>query len=79
MTYRPAAVVGSAFGAMAHSAGRLVEGGVADICVFDPQAAWTVTASALRSQGQHTPFGGYEVPGRVRATFVGGHLAYQAT
>ena len=55
-----------------------VVGGVADICVFDPQAAWTVEGAALRSQGQHTPFGGYELPGRVRATFVAGHLAYHA-
>jgi dihydroorotase len=53
-------------------------GGAADICVFDPQAAWTVESSALRSQGHHTPFGGYELPGRVRSTIVGGHVAYQA-
>jgi dihydroorotase len=78
VTNRPAAVVGSAFGTFAGSAGRLVEGGAADICIFDPQASWTVEASALRSQGHHTPFGGYELPGRVRATFVGGHLAFQA-
>ena len=78
VTHRPAAVVGSALGHMAASAGRLVVGGVADICVFDPNAAWTVEASALRSQGHHTPFGGYELPGRVRATLVGGHLAYRA-
>jgi dihydroorotase len=78
VTHRPAAVVGSALGSMAASAGRLVAGGAADICVFDPKAVWTVEASALCSQGHHTPFGGYELPGRVRATFVGGKLAYQA-
>ncbi len=78
VTHRSAAVVGSAFGNLAASAGRLVIGGTADICVFDPHAAWTVEACALRSQGRHTPFGGYELPGRVRATFVGGQLAYQA-
>ena len=78
VTNRPAAVVGSAFGTFAGSAGRLVEGGAADICIFDPHATWTVEASALCSQGHHTPFGGYELPGRVRATFVGGHLAFQA-
>jgi dihydroorotase-like cyclic amidohydrolase len=47
-------------------------------CVFDPQDAWTVSPNALRSQGKHTPFGGYELPGRVRATVVGGHLAFVA-
>jgi dihydroorotase len=78
VTCQPAAVAGSALGALAASAGRLVVGGAADICVFDPQAAWVVEPSALHSQGRHTPFGGYELPARVRATFVGGHLAYQA-
>lgn len=76
VTSQPAAVVGSAFGPLAASVGRLQVGAEADICVFDPQAAWVVEPSALRSQGQHTPFGGYELPGRVRATLVGGHLAY---
>ena len=75
VTHRSAAVVGSAFGNLAASAGRLVIGGTADICVFDPHAAWTVEACALCGQGRHTPFGGYELPGRVRATFVGGQLA----
>jgi dihydroorotase len=78
ITSRPAAVAGASLGALAASAGRLVEGGVADICVFDPAASWVVERSALRSQGQHTPFGGYELPGRVRATLVNGHIAYRA-
>ena len=75
---QPAAVLGLALGPLASSAGRLLEGGVADVCVFDPAAQWTVEPAALRSQGRHTPFGGYELPGRVQATLVGGHLAYQA-
>lgn len=78
VTSQPAAVLGSALGPLAASAGRLVVGGVADLCVFDPAQAWTVEPDALRSQGRHTPFSGYELPGRVRATVVGGHLAYQA-
>jgi len=47
------------------------------VCVFDPQAAWTVTADALVSQGKHTPFSGYELPGRVRCTVIGGRVVYQ--
>lgn len=78
VTSQPASVLGAALGPLAQSSGRLLVGGVADICVFDPEATWTVTPSALRSQGQHTPFGGYELPGQVRATLVGGHLAYLA-
>lgn len=78
VTSRPASVAGASLGELAASAGRLVVGGVADICVFDPAAHWVVEPSALHSQGQHTPFGGYELPGRVRATLVNGRIAYRA-
>ncbi len=78
----PVRVLGDAIGSLASSAGRLVEGGVADVCVFDPAAEWTVSAGALASQGKHTPFAfaatGMALPGRVRATLVAGTLAYTA-
>ena len=64
---------------LAASAGRLVEGGVADVCIFDPDARWQVTPSALQSQGKHTPFAGYELPGRVKITLVAGSIAHDAT
>jgi dihydroorotase len=73
-----AAVLEPAFGAMALDAGRLRVGAPADICVFDPSASWVLEPAALRSQGHHTPFAGYELPGRVRATLVAGRLAYAA-
>ncbi len=78
VTSAPARVLGASLGTLAASAGQLVVGGAADICVLDPQAMWTVEPAALRSQSRHTPFGGLELPGRVRATLVGGHIAYQA-
>ncbi len=78
VTSAPVAVLGDALGSLAASAGRLVAGGVADVCVFDPEAAWTVDAAQLRSQGRHTPFAGWELPGRVRLTLVAGHVAYAA-
>ncbi len=59
------------------AAGQLAVGAAADVVVFDPDARWTVQASALASQGKHTPFLGYELAGQVRATIVGGHLAFQ--
>ncbi len=74
----PATVLGASLETFASSAGQLVVGGAADICVFDPQAMWTVQPAGLRSQGRHTPFSGLELPGRVRTTLVGGHIAYQA-
>jgi len=79
VTAAPVVVIGDALGSLAASAGRLVEGGVADVCVFDPDARWVVTPAALRSQGKHTPFAGYELPGRVRFTLVAGHVAHEAT
>ena len=78
LTSAPAQVMGSALGTLEASIGRLAEGGVADLCIFDPAATWTVQADALRSQGKHTPFSGYELPGRVRTTIVGGQVAYDA-
>jgi dihydroorotase len=78
LTSAPAAVLGDSLGTLAASAGQLVAGGVADLCVFDPAASWTVEPAALRSQGKHTPFSGYELPGRVRCTVVGGHIAFEA-
>ena len=78
LTSAPARVMGSALGTLEASIGRLTEGGVADLCIFDPAATWTVQADTLRSQGKHTPFSGYELPGRVRTTIVGGQVAFEA-
>ena len=77
LTSGPARVLGSALGALQASAGRMIKGGVADICVFDPNGEWKVEAAALRSQGKHTPFLGYLLPGRVRYTLVGGQVAFE--
>ncbi|MGM9483782.1 dihydroorotase [Roseateles sp. NT4] len=82
VTAEPVRVLGSALGSLSASAGRLVEGGVADVCVFDAGASWAVTPDKLASQGKHTPFAyassGFELPARVRATLVAGHIAYEA-
>ncbi len=82
ITVEPVRVLGEAIGSLASSAGRLVEGGVADVCVFDPAAEWTVTPGVLASQGKHTPFSfestGMALPGRVVATLVAGTVAYEA-
>jgi len=82
VTAEPVRVLGDALGSLSASAGRLVEGGVADVCVFDPQSNWAVTPELLSSQGKHTPFAyatsGFELPARVRYTLVAGHLAFTA-
>ena len=82
VTSDPVRVLGDALGSLAASAGQLRTGGVADICIFDPNITWTVAPQALASQGKHTPFAfeatGFALPGRVRATLVAGTLAYEA-
>lgn len=71
-------VLGQRLDTLQDSVGRLSVGGQADVCVFHPDAAWTVQPQALRSQGKHTPFEGHTLSAAVRATLVGGHLAFEA-
>jgi len=62
---------------MGIDAGNLSVGSTADICIFDPDAYWKVTAAALHSQGKNTPFIGMELPGEIRYTLVHGQIVYQ--
>ncbi len=81
ITNEPVRVLGAAIGSLGSSAGRLVVGGVADVCIFDPELRWAVRADALLSQGKHTPFAfetsGFELAGRVQITLVAGGLAFE--
>ncbi|HET8695402.1 MAG TPA: dihydroorotase, partial [Aquabacterium sp.] len=80
VTTGPVKVLGDALGSLASSAGRLVAGGVADVCVFDPSQRWQVKPDVLVSQGKHTPFAfestGFELAGRVCLTLVAGQVAH---
>ena len=82
VTSDPVRVIGDTLGSLASSAGRLVPGGVADMCIFDPAAEWPVMPEKLLSQGKHTPFAfsstGMALPGRVRYTMVAGNWAFEA-
>jgi dihydroorotase len=82
ITNRAVSVLGTALGSLSASAGRLVEGGVADLCCFDPGVTWQATPQALRSQGKHTPFAPsstqFALPGQVRLTLVAGSVAFSA-
>ena len=70
VTAAPAGLIGT------DGVGRLAQGGAADLCVIDPAHEWQVTPDALRSQGKHTPFGGYALRGRARFTLVGGRVVH---
>jgi len=59
------------------ASGLIEVGAPADLCIFDPEAYWTVDVASLRSQGRNTPFLGYEVPAQVRATLVAGQFAFE--
>ncbi|MDB5729696.1 MAG: dihydroorotase [Noviherbaspirillum sp.] len=74
VTTDPARLIDSARG---QKSGQLATGSIADVCVFDPAARWIVHAKNLASQGKHTPFLGYELPGQVQATIVAGHIAFE--
>ena len=78
ITADPSRVLGSTLGSLQDSVGHLAVGGVADVCVLSTEGHWLVRDAALRSQGKSTPFSGYELPGRVRATVVGGQVAFEA-
>ncbi|QFZ83342.1 dihydroorotase [Variovorax paradoxus] len=56
--------------------GRIVQGGVADLCIADPSLEWQVVPEALRSQGKHTPFSSYPMQGRARHTLVAGRVVH---
>jgi len=57
--------------------GRLEIGGAADICIYDPEAHWTLDARQMASEGQNTPFEGWEFTGVVTHTLFNGRLVYR--
>ncbi len=60
------------------TAGTLQPGRAADICIVDPDAAWTVSADEGFSAGRNTPFNGQTLKGRVRYTIHRGHFSYDS-
>jgi dihydroorotase len=58
--------------------GTLRPGSPADICIFDPEARWTVGDSTWLSAGRNTPFWGREFSGRVTQTLLSGRLVFGA-
>ncbi len=69
ITMAPAEVLGI-------EAGTLALGSAADVCVFDPAESWQLTPEALKSRGKNSPWLGYMMTGKVKATLVGGRLVY---
>ncbi len=70
ITRRPARILGV-------DAGTLAVGRPADLCIFDPDAPWTVSPRSLLSLGKNSPYLGVELQGQVRYTVIDGHLDYK--
>ncbi|SMF93738.1 dihydroorotase [Methylomagnum ishizawai] len=70
LTSRPAALLGL-------DAGSLRVGAVADLCVFDPEAEWTVGEGSWLSRGRNTPFWGKSLKGRVAYTLAAGRVVFR--
>jgi len=71
ITSAPAEVLGL-------ESGHLEVGAVADVCIFDPCTTWQLTPEALKSRGKNSPWLGYLMAGKVKATLVGGRLVFGA-
>jgi len=59
-------------------AGRLYEGGPADITIIDPKAEWVVDPNEFASLSRNTPFTGDTLRGVVQRTICNGETVYQA-
>jgi len=68
VTSNPAAILGR------DDLGHLAPGAVADVCVFDAEAAWTITPEAFSSAGRNDPLAGRSMQGQVKAVVAGGRL-----
>lgn len=58
--------------------GALAVGSYADVTVFDPAKKWTYHAAESRSKSKNSPFDGWQLQGKVRATVVGGEIKFDA-
>jgi dihydroorotase len=75
LTSAPAAIAGVSSGhrpAALAQGGPLVVGAAGHLCVFDPEAPYTVDAHRQASRSRNTPFAGTTLRGRVRHTLYGG-------
>ncbi len=58
--------------------GYLDEGYWADIVLYDPSSQWTVSPENIHYHVGWSPLEGVSFQGRVQATIVSGHLAYES-
>lgn len=69
MSTNPAKVFG-----MYPRKGVLQKGSDSDICVWDPNVRWTISAATQHQAVDYTPYEGFEATGRAHLVYVGGEL-----
>ncbi|HQT47037.1 MAG TPA: dihydroorotase [Acidocella sp.] len=70
LTARPAAWLGI-------EAGRMHKGTPADLCLFQPDYSWRVSAGQLPGKAQNTPFDGRALEGAILGTWKAGRRVFQ--
>lgn len=69
ITDSPASILGL-------EAGKLSVGANADICIFDKDEDWQLSADSINSHGKNSPFLGWNFQGKVKHTIVNGNLLF---
>jgi len=67
MSTKPAEILGI-------DKGRLIEGKMADITIFNPNVDYQIDISKFVSKSKNSPFHGFHVSGKVVATIVNGRI-----
>ena len=71
LTERPARFLG-----LQRQIGRLEAGLRADLCIWQPETAYTVTDQLVRHRHKITPYLGHRLYGSVQATYVNGNCVF---
>src|SRR5215470_18918700 len=58
--------------------GTLTRGSHADVTILDPKKRWTFEAAESQSKSKNTPFDGWTLTGKVKATIVSGKVVFRS-
>jgi dihydroorotase len=72
LSWKPAAIAGLDRATGGGQGGPVAVGSVANLCVVDPTATWTVDPARLASRSRNSPFAGRTLTGQVRHTVYRG-------
>lgn len=70
VTHRPADIIGIQNGSFS-------VGNYADFCLFNPDENWTLDRHDMISEGDNSPFSGWEFEGQIEATYFQGRPVYR--